>query len=105
MMMRLIGAFVLTYFLSRLLRLAGFRPPNVAKLAAGHVLSLVALSLLALALRHPLNIFAVPQLWVYVFAQGAWLLLDLYRAQVAFWKPPVAAATVPSQTRRGGSSR
>jgi len=106
-MMRLIGAFVLTYFLSRLMRRAGLRPPNPAKLVAAHVLSLVILTLLAIALRQPLDVFRVPQLWVYVVAQGAWLLLDLYRAQVAFWKPPVAAAaaTGSSQTKRSRSTR
>jgi len=99
-MMRLIGAFILTYFLSRALRWAGLRPPSVPKLVAAHVISLGLLTLLALALRQPLNVFTVPQMTVYVIAQAAWLLLDLYRAQVAFWKPPVATTTAPSQTGR-----
>ena len=103
-MMRVIGALVLTYFVSRALRWFGLRPPSVTKLAAAHLLSFVILALLAIALRQPANTFAVPQLWVYVFAQGVWLLLDLYRAQVAFWKPPVTPATEPSQTKRAGSS-
>jgi len=103
-MMRVIGAFVLTYFLSRLLRRMGLQPPSVAKLAAAHVISLVILSLLAVALRSPTDTFAVPQLWVYVLAQSAWLLLDLYRAQVAFWKPPVPV-TEPSKATRAGHSR
>jgi hypothetical protein len=103
-MMRVIGAFVLTYFLSRALRWLGLKPPSVTKLVAAHVLSFVILALVAIALRQPINTFAVAQLWVYVFAQGAWLLLDLYRAQVAFWKPPVTPATEPSQTKRAGSS-
>ena len=102
-MMRVIGAFVLTYFLSRALRWFGLKPPSVTKLVAAHLLSFVILALLAVALRQPTHTFTVPQLWVYVFAQGMWLLLDLYRAQVAFWKPPVAA-TEPSQTKRAGSS-
>ena len=104
-MMRLIGAFVLTYFVSRALRWFGLKPPQVTKLVAAHVLSFVILALVALALRQPTDTFSMPQLWVYFFAQAIWLLLDLYRAQVAFWKPPVAPATEPSQTKRAGSSR
>ena len=104
-MMYLIGAFVLTYFVSRALRYAGLRPPNVSKLVAAHVISLAILTLLAVVLRQPLDTFRVPQLFVYVLAQGAWLLLDLYRAQVAFWKPPVTPVTEPSRTKHAGSSR
>ena len=104
-MMRVIGALVLTYFLSRGLRHLGLRPPAVTKLVAAHVVSLVILALLVVALRTPSDTFRVDQLWVYVFAQAAWLLLDLYRAQVAFWKPPVTPATEPSQTARSGRSQ
>jgi predicted PurR-regulated permease PerM len=103
-MMPLLGAIVLTYFVSRALRWFGLRPPSVTKLVAAHVLSLVILILLALALRYPLGVFMVPQLTVYLLAQAGWLLVDLYRAQVAFWKPPVAAVTEPSSTGRAGSS-
>ena len=99
-MMRLIGAFVLTYFLSRALRWFGLRPPSVAKLVAAHVISLAILVLIALVLRLPTDTFRTSQLGVYVFAQAAWLLLDLYRAQVAFWKPPVAQPTAPSSSTR-----
>ena len=102
-MMRVIGALVLTYFVSRAFRWLGLRPPSVSKLVAAHLLSFVALALLALALRQPAASFAVQQLWVYVLAQGVWLLLDLYRAQVAFWKPPVAV-TEPSPATRAGSN-
>ena len=102
-MMRVIGALVLTYFLSRALRWLGLRPPSVAKLAAAHVLSFVILALFALFLRQPTDTFSTSQLWVYVFAQAGWLLLDLYRAQVAFWKPPVAV-TEPSPATRAGSN-
>jgi hypothetical protein len=104
-MMRLIGAIVLTYFVSRALRWFGLRPPSVSKLVAAHVLSLVSLVLLAFAMRYPVGVFMVPQLTVYVIAQAGWLLLDLYRAQVAFWKPPVAVVTEPSSTGRAGSNR
>lgn len=104
-MTRVIGALVLTYFISRALRWFGLRPPSVAKLAMAHVLSLALLVLLMLALRLPADTFMVSQVWVYVFAQAAWLLLDFYRAQIAFWKPPVSSVTEPSQAARGGRSR
>jgi len=104
-MMRVIGALVLTYFLSRVLRRFGLRPPSVARLVAAHVLSFTLLALLALVLRVPSDTFRPSQLWVYFLAQAAWLLLDLYRAQVAFWKPPVAVPTESSQTARAGRSR
>ena len=103
-MMRVIGAFVLTYFLSRALRWLGLRPPSVTKLVAAHVLSFALLALLVIALRQPIGAFLVPQLGVYLFAQAVWLLLDLYRAQVAFWKPPVAV-TESSPATRAGSTR
>jgi hypothetical protein len=104
-MMRVIGAFVLTYFLSRALRWAGLRAPSVSKLIGAHVLSFVLLALLVIALRQPNDVFRVPQLAVYVLAQAAWLLLDLYRAQVAFWKPPVSTVTVSPPAKRAGNSR
>jgi hypothetical protein len=104
-MMRVIGAFVLTYFLSRALRWFGLKPPSVTRLVAAHLLSFLLLTLVVLALRQPIDTFRFSQLWVYVLAQAAWLLLDLFRAQVAFWKPPVAPVTEPSQTGRAGSSR
>ena len=85
-MMRVIGAFVLTYFVSRLLRHFGLDLPSVAKLCTAHVASLVILALIAVALRYPTDTFAVPQLWVYVFAQAAWLLLDLYRSGSRRWR-------------------
>lgn len=102
--MRVIGAVVLTYFVSRALRWLGLKPPSVAKLAAAHVLSFAFLALLALAVRYPSDTFTVPQLWIYLLAQTAWLLLDLYRARVAFWKPPTPA-TESSPATRAGSSR
>ena len=105
MLMQVIGALVLTYFLSRGLRRAGLKPPSVARLVAAHVLSFALLALLVVALRQPIDVFRVPQLGVYLLAQAAWLLLDLYRAQVAFWKPPVASVTASSPAPRSGGSR
>jgi hypothetical protein len=104
-MMRVIGALVLTYFVSRALRWFGLKPPSVAKLAMAHVFSLTLLVLLMVALRFPSDTFRVSQVWVYVFAQAAWLLLDFYRAQIAFWKPPVAPVTEPLPAAREGGSR
>ena len=104
-MMRVIGALVLTYFLSRALRWLVQRPPSVSRLVAAHVLSFTFLALLVIALRQPMGVFRFSQLGVYLAAQAAWLLLDLYRAQVAFWKPPVASVTVSSPATRAGGSR
>jgi hypothetical protein len=104
-MMRVIGALVLTYFVSRALRWFGLKPPSGAKLALAHVLSLALLVLLMLALRFPAGTFRVSQVWVYFLAQAAWLLLDFYRAQIAFWKPPVAPVMEPSPATREGGSR
>ena len=103
-MMRFIGALLLTYFVSRLLRRLGLRPPSVAKLTAAHVLSLAILALVVIALRAPADAYHFGQLWVYIIAQLIWLMVDYYRAQVAFWKPPVTV-TESSPTTRGASSR
>ena len=43
-MMSVIGALVLTYFLSRALRWLGLRPPSVTRLVAAHVLSFALLN-------------------------------------------------------------
>ena len=104
-MLAVIGALVLTYFASRALRLIGLGPPSIAKLVAGHLLSFVVLSLIAALLRFPTDTFRFDQLFVYLIAQIAWLLLDFYRAQIAFWKPPVTPAKESSSTRRAGNSR
>ena len=102
-MMRWIGALLFTFFLSRALQHFGLRNPPVWKLVASHVVSFAILTLVVVALRQPLDIFQASQLYAYGFAQLAWLLLDFYRAQVAFWKPPVAA-TAASPTPREGST-
>ena len=100
----------IAFFLRRLLEKSnGVQTPSRACRLSSRVgiacVTLVILTLLVVALRTPSDTFRVDQLWVYVLAQGAWLLLDLYRAQVAFWKPPVTPVTEPSQTGRAGSSR
>jgi hypothetical protein len=93
-----------TYFLSRGLQRLGLRNPPVWKLIASHVLSFAILALIVFSLRYPLGIYNSNQLLPYVFGQLVWLLLDFYRAQVAFWKPPVAV-TEASPTTREASSR
>jgi hypothetical protein len=103
-MLRLIGGVLFTYFLSRGLQRLGLRHPPVWKLVASHLMSFAILALAVFALRQPLGIYNGGQLLPYVFGQLVWLLLDLYRAQVAFWKPPVAV-TEASPTTREASSR
>jgi hypothetical protein len=102
-MMQVLGALLLTYFFSRGLRRLGLRPPSAVKLVAAHVISFGLLALLVIALRYPVGIFNFAHLYIYAFAQATWLLLDLYRAQVAFWKPPVAAKESSPTTRSAGS--
>jgi hypothetical protein len=104
-MLHVLGALIFTYFVSRGLRALGLRPPSTAKLVLAHVVSFALLTLLVVLLREPLDILYASQILTYAGAQLVWLLFDLYRAQVAFWKPPVAAATESSPTRRAGGSR
>ncbi len=106
-MLRFIGALIITYFVSRLLRRLGLKHPPAAKLIAAHVLSLVLISLGVIALRQPIDAFDPGQLWVYVLAQVLWLLADATRARVALWKPPVVEPEPrgSSSRRREASSR
>jgi hypothetical protein len=90
--MRLIGALLITYFLSRGFRRLGLRELSVARIFAAHLLSLIAAVLLVIAMRYSANAYAVSQLYIYVGAQVVWLLVDLLRSRVAFWRPPVSPA-------------
>ena len=87
--MRFIGALLITYFVSRCLRRLGLREPSVGRIFAAHVLSLIAIVLLVIAVRYPASAYASSQLTVYVVAQLVWLLVDLFRSRVAFWRAPV----------------
>ena len=86
--MRFIGAFLITYFLSRGFRALGFREPSIIKLIAAHALSLAVIFALLFALRSPLYIFHKNQLIVYLLLQPVWLGYDLYRSRLAFWRAP-----------------
>ena len=74
----------------------------MTRLVAAHLLSFLILTLVVIALRQPTSTFGVSQLWIYILAQAAWLLLDLYRAQVAFWKPPVGSGYGTIANRASG---
>jgi uncharacterized membrane protein len=90
--MRLIGAVLITYFLSRGFRRLGLRAPSVARIFAAHLLSLIAITLVVVAVRYPANAYATSQLYIYIGAQLLWLLVDLLRSRVAFWRAPVTPA-------------
>lgn len=102
--MRFIGALLITYFLTRGLGWLGLRHPPVIKLFAAHVLSLVAITLLVVALRYPSNAYESSQLTVYFVAQAIWLVFDLYRARIAIWRAPVAETTGSSAKGRGAGT-
>jgi len=80
--MRFLGALLITYFVSRLLRRLGLAHPPLARLVAAHGLSFVLIAVLVIALRYPIGAFAPGQLAVYAAAQLLWLLLDGFRSEV-----------------------
>ena len=98
MLMRIIGALLITYFLSRGLRRLGLTHPPVGKLVLAHVLSLGIAALAVIAIRQPVHAYEFSQLYVYAFAQLFWLLVDSGRAAAVLWKPPKPKATAPSPT-------
>lgn len=79
LLMRIAGAMIFTYFLSRL----ALRLPNPLKGVLGtvlaHAVSLAAISLLVMAMRSPLDVFRIHQLLIFVIAQGVWLAFDVLR--------------------------
>lgn len=105
LLIKFIGALLITYFLSRGFRRLGLVYPPFFKLFAAHVLSGGVIFLLLFMLRYPLFILHKEQFVIYIVAQLLWLTFDMYRARVAFWRAPVAEATEPSATAPGANSR
>jgi len=103
-MMRFIGALLITYFLSRALRALGLKHPPLIKLLAAHAVSLVVICLLLFSLRYPLFVFYKDQVIVYIVCQAIWLVYDLYRSNVAFWRAPAPQPTESSARRHGANS-
>jgi len=79
LLMRIAGAMIFTYFLSRL----ALRLPSPLKGVFGtvlaHAISLAAISLLVMAMRSPLDVFRFHQLLIFVVAQAVWLAFDMVR--------------------------
>lgn len=78
-LMRVAGALIFAYFMSRLT----LRLPNPYErfkaLLFAHLLSLVALAALVAVVRVPANAFAPRQILIFAAAQIAWLFFDRIR--------------------------
>lgn len=80
MLLKFIGALVLTYFVSRAARRLPLPVRGTGATILAHILSFAAIALVVFALRHNAQVFQLGQLWVYVAAQLAWLGVDIARA-------------------------
>ncbi len=78
-LMRVAGALIFAYFMSRLT----LRLPNpyvrLKALMLAHLLSLIALAVLVAAVRIPAGAFAPRQILILAAAQFAWLFFDRIR--------------------------
>lgn len=86
---RLIGAVILTYFVSR----ATLRIPSPLRKAWGislaHLVSLAVIVLALRILRGPVEGYSSESLLLYVSAQVLWWLVDLLREhRIATWRIP-----------------
>ena len=88
MVLKFIGAILLTYFFGRLASTLPLPGSLVAKVSLAHVLSLLGIALLLAALRSPLDAFDLRQLVIFPPAQFFWLCFDLvtqYRPSTRKW--------------------
>lgn len=76
---QILGAFLLTYFVSRLARRVLPRRDSLIAVLIAHIVSFAVICLAIVALRYPTDTFAMKQLRVYVAPQIAWFLLDWAR--------------------------
>lgn len=78
-LLRIVGALLFGYFGSRLL----LRMPNPGRGIFGlilvHALTLIAVSLVVVLMRAPLDVFRAKQLLIFVLAQIAWFTFDMLR--------------------------
>jgi hypothetical protein len=78
---KLLGAMLLTYFVSR----ATLRLPSPLRgawaVAMAHALGFAAIALLLFLVRGPSQTFSAEQMLVYVSPQVLWWLLDLLRSR------------------------
>lgn len=79
MLVKLTGAFLLTYFVSRAVRHLLRPTATLVKLVLVHALSLAAIAALVLLVRFPSRNFVLAQLTVYLLPQAVWLALDALR--------------------------
>ena len=79
MLLKFIGATLLTYFSSRLTNTLPLRGSLVARLLASHCLSFLGIGLLLFSLRAPLGAFDARQLVIFPPPQFFWLCFDLLR--------------------------
>ena len=79
MLLKFVGATLLTYFFSRLTNALPLRGALVTRVLASHSLSLLGIALLLVLLRAPLGAFEARQLVIFPPAQFFWLCFDLLR--------------------------
>jgi hypothetical protein len=78
---KLLGALLLTYFVSRLTMRLPSPLRGTRAVALAHGLAFAAIALLLFVLRGPSHAFDAEQMLVYVSPQVLWWLLDLLRAR------------------------
>lgn len=76
---RIVGAILLTYFVSRATLRLPLPLPHPYSAIVAHALSFAAIALVIVMLRQPIGAFALTQLAVYVLPQALWLAIDLLR--------------------------
>ena len=77
MVLKFVGATLLTYFFSRLARTLPLRGNLLARVGAAHAISLVSIFLFIVLLHRPLGIFEPRQLVIFPPPQFFWLCFDL----------------------------
>ncbi len=74
-----VGALILAYFISRVLLVVPLATRRITGLVLVHGITLGLCLALVIAIRAPMQAFAVQQLGELFAAQGFWLLFDLLR--------------------------
>ena len=85
MVLKFVGAALLTFFFSRLISALPIKGGLIARVALAHFISLSCIFLLVVALRGPLGAFDARQLVIFPPAQFFWFCFDLliqYRPKV-----------------------
>lgn len=83
MLQQLVGAFVFTYFASRVAFLVKLKLHGAAAIIVPHLMSFAILVIAIFLMRNPVNAFALSQLWIYLVAQVFWCGLDYVRGRVS----------------------